>query len=270
MNINCFPCFSKPSQTDSTQAFLNASKAASKKNRVTTSGLEKLLKKVENSPKELSKKDFEQISGCVAKMSNILRNQHSDKLRDKLNVINNAFSQAKEKLTSEAIDARAEENSASRSGQIQQALQTIRNILPALENKEKEYRKEIADAINRLPDTKAKSKAREIIGRGHYSAFSRDSAITQSLFPDQTVKVEREYGYQNQRHRHPDADKWTSLEDIGVKWAGMARSLNKAQSIIKPADKLQLTSQQTDRLGDVHLTPQQKQLLEFASKFSNR
>ncbi|HEY1844443.1 MAG TPA: hypothetical protein VGH05_06235 [Buttiauxella sp.] len=262
-----FSCFTRQSPVDTLQAFQNSVEKAADKGRISTSNLDKLLKTVQNSPEQMTINQYRQIQDKVQILDSVLIKQDSAKYEQKNAKITEAYNLVSQKLTPEAKIARAWEAKQGYTDEIKRALDTVKTNMPQLKLSVVEARERVNSTVANLPTKESQQKARELISSQHYSAFGKDAAITDSLFPSQTKQVERRNGFREQKFDHPDKSKWTSLESKSRQLAEVKLELNAAKTLLNHADNFSFNK--PDSTGKLELTAHQKELLKFARQITS-
>lgn len=257
-----FSCFTRQSPVNTLQAFQNTIDKANKNGRVSSSNLNNLLKIVKTSPEQLTLNQYRKIQDNVNSLDSLLKTQRSNLHTEKDAKITEAFTRASQKLNPDAKIERANEAKQAHTSVINLALGIIKQALPNLEKHANNARSEVDTTIALLPTLKSQQKAREIISRKNFSAFGKDTAITDSLFPSRTEQVERRNGYRSQKFDHPDKSTWTSLNSLSMRQAVAKGSLRRAIAFLNHQDNF--TFDTPDNTGKLELTAHQQALLNFA------
>lgn len=257
-----FSCFTRQSSVDTLQAFQNTIDKANKEGRVSSSNLNNLLKTIKNSSEQLTLNQYRKIQDNVSSLDSLLKNQRSNLHPEKNAKITEAFTQASQKLNPDARIERTNEAKQAYTAVINQALESIKQALPSLKSRANKASYAVDSTIARLPTPESQQKAREIISSENFSAFGKDTAITDRLFPSRTEQVERHNGYRSQKFDHPNKSTWTSLQSLGERQAAAKEVLSQATKFLNHRDNF--TFNKPENTGKLELTAHQQALLNFA------
>lgn len=165
-------------------AFNDARKTGENKNRIREKVLSNLIRKVKQSPSTLSYSEYKIVKECLKSIEQILYDQNSQKLDEKLGLVKEAQRCAKQKMTAEAREEFNREN-------LKKAFMIVEKVLPYLEARQKEYKIKVADIFVSLPDGAYKETARFLIEQRNPSPFAEDSEFTRTFFPASSPDYDR-------------------------------------------------------------------------------
>lgn len=265
--LNVFSRHTQQPSDDAIQILQSSLDKANKGERVSSSNLNKLLKSLNNSSKEISYPQFKEAKGIINNLKGILRKQNSNQFGKKIDKIYDASQKTLGKLSDAGKAERADAYKESIGVGVKEAVKLIKEGIPFLIKKRAKAESRLNKNIDRLPAGKIKDEAIKIANKRQWDLFGRTTAITYNLFPYTTEKVDTGKGYSRMQEKvPPEQNTWVGLEQLGESLEKAERVLSQAQSYISHEDNFKFNA--PEDTGNIKLTKHQKALQWFTSKLS--